>query len=97
MNTIPAIPNADNELTATVAEAHGFLPGAPPADMALLRKLGHEASLAARAMRRPTGTKAVIGKPWPFEKTYTFDVLREVFRLNPATAPYVAKREEAAE
>lgn len=91
---IPETPNTENELTLTVAAAYGFLKGAPAADMALLRKLGHEASLAARAMRRPTGVVPVVGKPWPSEKSYTFDVLREVFRLNPATAQYMPKTEE---
>lgn len=91
MSKIPETPNTEHELTLTVAAAYGFLVDAPPADMTLLRKLGYEASLCARANRRPTGSVPVVGKPWPTEKSYTFDVLREVFRLNPATAPYMPK------
>lgn len=96
MNKIPETPNTNNEPLLSVAQAYAHLVDAPPADVALLRKLGHEANLAARAMRRPTGTVPVVGKPWPSEKSYTFDVLREVFRLNPATAPYMPKTKEPA-
>ncbi len=52
-------------------------------------RLGKECSMVARIHRRPTGTVEVVGEAWPTEKTYTHDVLREVFRLNPATAPYM--------
>lgn len=89
MNTIPETPNTNNEPLMTVVEAIQYLPGLPALDRGTLSKLGRECSLAARAMRRPTGTVPVIGKAWPSEKSYTFDVLREVFRLNPATRDYL--------
>ena len=77
----------------SVRQALAHLPAVTPTD-ALLRKLGHDATLASKAQRAPTGSTPVAGKPWPAEKTYTFAVLREVFRLNPDTAPHVPKEQE---
>lgn len=77
------------EQMLSVKQAVAFLKLPAPLDRATLSKLGKECSMVARIHRRPTGTVEVIGEAWPTEKTYTHDVLREVFRLNPATAPYV--------
>ena len=93
MNRIPEIPNVGNEPLMTVEQAAATLPLPAPLDRGTLCRLGKDCSLAARAMGRPTGVVAVYGKPWPTEKSYTFDVLREAFRLHPATRAYVQPRE----
>jgi len=77
------------EQMLSVKQAVGFLKLPAPLDRNTLSKLGKECSMVARIHRRPTGTVEVFGEAWPTEKTYTHDVLREVFRLNPATAPYM--------
>lgn len=79
----------ENLLMSSVKQAVGFLKLPAPLDRSTLSKLGKECSMVARIHRRPTGTVEVFGEAWPTEKTYTHDVLREVFRLNPATAPYM--------
>lgn len=94
MNTIPELPNVDNEPLMTVEQAVAYLPLPFPLDRGTLSKLGKDCSLAARAMRRPTGVVPVIGKAWPTEKSYTFDVLREAFRLHPATRDYLPKENQ---
>lgn len=91
----PKVENAANEQMWTVADASKWLPG-PAVQLDVLRTLGSDASRCARIWKRPTGTKPTPHQPWPSEKTYTLDVLREVFRLNPATreayAQLVAKQ-----
>lgn len=94
MNTIPELPNTDNEPMFTVAQTVAFLQqnhGLPHLELGVLMKLGKDCSLAARAMRRPTGSVAVTGQRWTSEKTYTRDVIREAFRLHPATRDYLPK------
>lgn len=96
MNTykIPETPNTNNEPLMTVAQAVKLLSqatGLPPQPVGVLSKLGRDASMAARAMGRPTGMIPVVGQRWDSEKTYTLDVLKEVFRRNPITASYYAK------
>ena len=77
------------EQMLSVKQAVDFLKLPESLDRGTLSKLGKECSMVARIHRRPTGTVEVFGEAWPTEKTYTHDVLREVFRLNPATAPYM--------
>lgn len=92
MNTIPEVPNTNNEPLFTVAQAVAQLQrdrGLPRLEIGVLMKLGKDCSLAARAMRRPTGMIAVTGQRWTSEKTYTTDVIREAFRLHPATRAYL--------
>lgn len=90
---IPETPNTDNEPLMTVADAVAALrqqrPDLPPLDRGTLSKLGKDCSLYARVKKRPTGVVQVYGKNWPTEKAYTFDTLREAFRLHPATRDYV--------
>lgn len=95
MTKIPGTPNINNEPAWTIEQAVSYLPLPSPLPLATLSKLGKEASLAARAMRRPTGVVATPDKPWPTEKSYTRDVLAEVFRLNPATADVWAENQRA--
>lgn len=91
----PVVENTVNEQLWTVADASKWLPG-PQVGLDVLRTLGADASRCARIWKRPTGTKPTPHQPWPSEKTYPIDVLREVFRLNPATrdayAQLVAKQ-----
>lgn len=97
MNTlkIPEVPNTANEPLMTIEQAVNALraqvPAMPMLERGTLSKLGKDCSLAARAMRRPTGVVQVFGKSWPTEKAYTFDVLREAFRLHPATRDWLAQ------
>lgn len=98
MNTqfqIPVAPNTNNEPLMSVAQAVGFLkhPSGEQlrVDVGTLSKLGRECSLYARLKNRPTGSIEVTGQRWTSEKTYTHDVIRAVFELNPATRDYVPK------
>ncbi|NEK74946.1 MAG: hypothetical protein G3W63_19475 [Xanthomonas euvesicatoria] len=90
---IPETPNTANEPLMTVAQAVTALrqhrPDLPDLDIGTLNRLGRDCSLYARVKHRPTGVVEVVGKPWPTEKSYTFDTLREAFRLHPATRDYV--------
>lgn len=83
----------NNEPLITVAQAVAMLrqrrPDMPELDLPTLSRLGRDCSLAARVWNRPTGVVEVIGRPWPTEKSYTFDVIREAFRLHPATRDYI--------
>lgn len=91
---IPEVPNTNNEPLQTVEAAVQWLAttvGMPLPDRATLSKLGRDCSLCARSRRRPTGVVAVIGKPWPTEKSYTADVMREVFGLHPYTRDWLDK------
>lgn len=90
---IPETPNTNNEPLMTVADAVAALrqqrPDLPMLDVGTLSKLGRDCSLYARVKNRPTGVVQVVGKRWPTEKSYTYDTLREAFRLHPATRDYV--------
>lgn len=87
-NQIPETPNTANETTYTVAQAVHAL--GLSLDIGTLGKLGKECSTVARSWGRPTGVVPVYGKRWPSEKSYTADVVQEVFRLNPATRDALA-------
>lgn len=92
---IPEFPNTNNEPLWTVEQAVGFLQLPWPLDRKTMAQLGRDCSLAARAMGRPTGVVMVYGKPWPTEKSYTRDVIREAFRLHPATRDYLPKEPQS--
>ena len=90
---IPETPNTNHEAMQTVEQAVSWLiarTGMPRPDRGTMSKLGKDCSLAARAMRRPTGVVKVYGKAWPSEKSYTSDVLGEAFRLHPYTRDWLA-------
>lgn len=77
--------------TVEQAAAHLKLPA--PLDRKTLAALGRDCSLAAKVWNRPTGTRDVVGQPWPTVKTYTADVIREAFRRHPATRDYVPQEQ----
>lgn len=83
----------DHPIMLTVAQAVQVLrarrPDMPELSMATLQQLGKDCTLCANVWRRPTGKVDVVGKRWPSEKSYTFDVIREAFTRNPATKAYV--------
>ena len=89
MNTQPQ----QTEPLLTVAQAVQVLrqrrPDMPELSTATLQQLGKDCTLVAGIYRRPTGKVDVVGKRWPSEKSYTFDVIREAFTRNPATKAYV--------
>lgn len=79
----------------TVEEAARWLTCAQPLDRLLLAQLGKDCSRVCRIhglewTLRPTPTKA-----WPNERAYPVAVIREVFSLNPQTAPFVPQRSAA--
>lgn len=77
----------------TVEQATRGLKGAPALGRGTLSKLGRECTLLAKLWGRPTGQVEVTGQNWTHVKSYTADVLKEVFRLNPATSPYMPTEE----
>lgn len=96
---IPETPNTTGEPMITVAQAVEALrqlrPDMPHLDLPTLSRLGRDCSLAARSWRRPTGVVQVTGKTWATEKSYTYDVIREAFRLHPATREYMPKEAQS--
>lgn len=75
----------------TVEEASRFLTCHQPVPVSLLAKLGRDCSMVCRIRgaawtERPTPTKQ-----WLKERAYPFVIIREVFELNPDTAPYIPK------
>lgn len=75
----------------TVEEASRFLTCHQPVPVSLLAKLGRDCSMVcsirgAAWTERPTPTKQ-----WLKERAYPFAIIREVFELNPDTAPYIPK------
>lgn len=79
----------------TVAQAVQHLQGCPALQLAELSQLGRDCSRVARIWGAPTGSVPVVGKRWPSEKSYTFDVLKEVFSRNPSTAAYMPKEQQS--
>lgn len=73
----------------TVEEASRWLTCAQPLPLPLLQKLGKDCSLVTRIWKTPTGYKPTPDKPWPQEKTYTAEVIREVFGSNPDTRNFL--------
>lgn len=84
-----------NEPQMTVAQAVQHLQGCPALGIGELSALGKDCSRVARIWGAPTGTVPVVGKRWPSEKSYTFDVLKEVFSRNPSTKAYMPKESES--
>lgn len=75
----------------TVEEASRFLTCHQPVPVSLLAKLGRDCSMVCRIRgaawtERPTPTEQ-----WLKERAYPFTIIREVFELNPDTAPYIPK------
>lgn len=75
----------------TVEEASRFLTCWQPLPVGLLGKLGKDCSMVCRIRdsawtERPTPTKT-----WLKERAYPFEIIREVFELNPDTAPYIPR------
>lgn len=82
--TAPATPKM-----YTVEEASRWLTCPQPAPLPLLQKLGKDCSLVSRIWKIATGVKPTPDKPWPQEKTYTVEVIREVFGSNPDTRNFL--------
>ena len=90
-------PNTGNEQLWSIKQAVAHLRDAngnpPPLTRGDLSKLGRDCSMVARIWKRPTGSVPVVGESWTSEKSYTSDVLLEVFRIHPATKAYVSAKE----
>lgn len=81
------------EQLITVEQAAGYLrqanPGIPELSLRDLQQLGKDCVLYSNIKGLPVGQVAVTGKRWSTEKAYTFQAIREAFRLHPATKAYV--------
>lgn len=75
----------------TVEEASRFLTCPQPVALDLLSKLGRDCSMVCRIHNLPWTVRATPDKPWGTERAYPFVVIREVFELNPDTAPYIPR------
>ncbi|UUR56241.1 hypothetical protein [Xanthomonas phage pXoo2107] len=78
-------------VAAAVDALRSLRPDLPPITQAQLQKLGKDCTLYSRIKDLPLGAVTVYGKDWNTERTYTYDAIREVFLLNPATRDYVPK------
>lgn len=76
----------------TVEEASRFLTCRQPVPVSLLGKLGKDCSMVCRIKEIGWTLRPTPGMPWPNERAYPAAVIKEVFELNPDTAPYVPKR-----
>ncbi len=80
----------------TVAEACQWLrnPDGTPyvASMELLRQLGRDCSLCARIYGVHWTDRPTPHQPWPTERAYPREVIKEVFQLHPTTAALIKKR-----
>ncbi|MGJ8505849.1 mechanosensitive ion channel family protein, partial [Glaesserella parasuis] len=57
----------------------------------LLAKLGRDCSMVCRIRGAAWTERPTPSKQWLKERAYPFDIIREVFELNPDTAPYIPK------
>lgn len=80
---------AETPTLYTVEEASRWLTCDQPIPLPLLQKLGKDCSMVSRIWKAPTGVKPTPDKPWPQEKTYTAEVIKEVFGKNPATRDHL--------
>ncbi|MFI2901434.1 MULTISPECIES: hypothetical protein, partial [Gammaproteobacteria] len=75
----------------TVEEASRFLTCHQPVPVKLLAKLGRDCSMVCRIRGAAWTERPTPSKQWLKERAYPFDIIREVFELNPDTAPYIPK------
>lgn len=73
----------------TVEEASRWLTCKQPVPLKLLQKLGKDCSMLCRLRNIQHTLRATPHQPWPNEKAYPADVIREVFAMNPDTAPFL--------
>jgi hypothetical protein len=73
----------------TVQEACAFLPCPQPVPMRILQQLGKDCSMLCKVRGYGWALRPTPGKEWPNERAYPFEVIKEVFLMNPDTAPYV--------
>jgi len=73
----------------TVEEASRWLTCKQPVPLKLLQKLGKDCSMLCRLRGIQHTLRATPHQPWPNEKAYPADVIREVFAMNPDTAPFL--------
>lgn len=83
--------NGQPDTNYTVEEATRFLTCTQPVERGLLSKLGKDCSMVARIQGVQWTERPTPDRPWPTERAYPFPIILEVFRVNPATAPYIPK------
>jgi hypothetical protein len=82
--------NGRPDTNFTVAEAARFLTCSQPISLKLLGQLGKDCSMVCRIKNIPW-TERAVAQAWGKERAYPPAVLKEVFELNPETAPFVPK------
>jgi hypothetical protein len=75
----------------TVEEASRWLTCAQPVSLSLLQKLGKDCSMFCKVKQIEWSQRPTPHQRWNTERAYPAAAIREVFLLNPATAPYVPK------
>jgi len=83
--------NGEPDENYTVEEASRFLTCPQPVPNALLSKLGRDCSFVCRVRKSTWTNRPTPDKPWAMERAYPIAIIREVFELNPDTAPYLPK------
>lgn len=76
----------------TVEEASRCLTCPQPVPVELLSKLGKDCSFVCRVRQGAWTVRPTPDKPWATERAYPIAVIREVFELNPDTAPFIPKK-----
>lgn len=83
------VPAPDNVVYYTVEEASRWLTCEQPVPLRLLQKLGKDCSMVCRIRGVVTTNRATPHQPWPTERAYPTEIIREVFEGNPEAAPYL--------
>lgn len=87
--TPATVPAPDNVVYYTVEEASRWLTCDQPVSLPLLQKLGKDCSMVCRIRNVVTTNRATPHQPWPTERAYPAEIIREVFAGNPSTAPFL--------
>lgn len=75
----------------TVEEASRWLTCMQPVELRTLQQLGKDCSLICKIRDIDWTLRATPHQSWPSERAYPASIIREVFALNPVTAPYIPK------
>lgn len=83
--------NGRPDANFTVEEASRFLTCAQPLPLKILSQLGKDCSMVCR-IKTIGWTERAVDKAWGKERAYPPAVIKEVFGLNPDTAPFIPGR-----
>lgn len=88
-NEIPQLQPGNAPVYFTVEEASRWLTCPQPVPLKILQKLGKDCSLLCRIRNVGTTIRLTPHQPWPNERAYPSEIIREVFAGNPETAPFL--------